>query len=80
MKFIVIFHEDKEIVEVEREDVNLHDFSSFTIEDWKSFPQLIHPVVKVWYENKVWDTTILQASVVLFCLLYLKYNPKSIFR
>ena len=61
MKFIVAFKEDKEIVEVAKEDVFLdEEFERFEKKDWLALTS--PPKVKVFYEfdSKVYDAAILQ--------------------
>jgi hypothetical protein len=66
MKFIVAFHSDMQIVEVDSDCVNLLEFAGFTVEDWKNLP--LDTVVKVLYTDgktsaqKVWDASIIQVS------------------
>ncbi|PAA93457.1 hypothetical protein BOX15_Mlig021851g8, partial [Macrostomum lignano] len=56
--FIVIFHVDKEIVELSETEVLLENFQKFTLDNWRNF--VGEPIARAYYNEQVWDCTILQ--------------------
>ena len=60
MKFIVFSYEDDEIFCVPQEDVNLLDYSNFSLEDWSNLPLTSEARVRVVYDSEVYEACVLQ--------------------
>uniref|UniRef100_A0A1I8J161 Uncharacterized protein n=1 Tax=Macrostomum lignano TaxID=282301 RepID=A0A1I8J161_9PLAT len=50
MKFIVIFHVDKEIVELSETEVLLENFQKFTLDNWRNF--VGEPIARAYYNEQ----------------------------
>lgn len=78
MKFIIIFKEDKEIIELPASDVSLDQgFSGYTaIDDWERLDQMQLVPCRAFYNDDVFNAEILQ--VVRKVILYRYIQSKRI--
>ena len=63
MRYVVYFYSDKQIVQVDEEDVILGEYHSFTRDDWSTMDCQMEPKVTVLYEDKPYQACILQVNV-----------------